>query len=145
MIGDLQGGSTPEAAKKQLMHLGSSGWTERTVNNTSLLAVRFSDLGVSGALELSFYNDRLMVAQFEPDNPGRYWDLLSARLGKLLPQAANQTGKINKDVTLGWNGSYSESGAKTRYRWGYLPVLKEWQTSLGKRSSIFVFQPCRNS
>jgi hypothetical protein len=127
------------------MHLGLSGWEERTLNNSSVLAVRFSDLGVSGGLELSFYNNRLMVAQFEPDDSGRYWSLLSAHLGKLLPQAANQTKQVNRDVMLSWNGYYSDSGAKTRFRWGYVPVLKEWQASLAKHSSIFVFQRPRNS
>jgi hypothetical protein len=58
MTRNLQGGSTPDAAKKQLKYLGFSGWEERALNNATAMVVRFSDLGVAGNLELKFYNDR---------------------------------------------------------------------------------------
>jgi hypothetical protein len=154
MIGDLLGGSTPDAAKKQLKQLGfDAGLREKSQtgrddnghrNDSMVMAVRFSDLGEAGTLELSFYNDRLMVAQFEPDEPGRYRKLLSARLGN-LPEAAYETKQISKDVSLSYYGYYGETGAKTRFRWGYLPVLKEWQASLAKHSCVFKSQLYPNS
>jgi hypothetical protein len=81
-IGNLQGGSTPDAAKKQLKYLGFSGWEERALNNATAMVVRFSDLGVAGNLELKFYNDRLMVAQFDANDPWRYMKLLTEHVGK---------------------------------------------------------------
>jgi hypothetical protein len=99
MIGNLQGGSTPDAAKKQLKYLGFSGWGERTLNNTSVLAVRFSDLGVAGDLELKFYNDRLMVAQFDPDDPSRYMSLLTEQVGTFSSGAPAHSKQISSEVS----------------------------------------------
>jgi hypothetical protein len=154
MIGNLEGGSSPETAKKQLKKLGfESGLQEIAKtshddngrrHDTMVMAVPFSDLGVSGMLELSFYNDRLMVAQFEPDEAGRYWKLLSEHIGK-LPEAANQTQEISKDVSLSYYGYYASSGARIRIRWGYTPVLREWQASHSKQSSVFVSHLRRNA
>jgi hypothetical protein len=146
MIGNLQGGSTPDAAKKQLKYLGFSGWGERTLNNTSVLAVRFSDLGVAGDLELKFYNDRLMVAQFDPDDPSRYMRLLTEQVGTFSSGAPGHSKQISSEVSLGYTGYYGSSrthpreGAYLRIAWVYLPVAKEWQANLAKHSSIFVSQ-----
>jgi hypothetical protein len=149
MIGNLQGGSTPDAAKKQLKYLGFSGWGERTLNNTSVLAVRFSDLGVAGDLELKFYNDRLMVAQFDPDDPSRYMSLLTEQVGTFSSGAPAHSKQISSEVSLGslgYTGYYGSSrthpreGAYLRIAWVYLPVAKEWQANLAKHSSIFVSQ-----
>jgi hypothetical protein len=146
MIGNLQGGSTPDSAKKQLKYLGFSGWRERALNNTAVLVVRFSDLGVAGNLELKFYNDRLMVAQFEPDAPGRYMKLLTEHVGAFPSEGPDHAKKISSEVSLDYNGYYGSSsthpepGAYLRFAWIYLPVLKEWQADLAKHSSIFVWQ-----
>lgn len=146
MIGNLQGGSTPDAAKKQLKYLGFSGWGERTLNNTSVMAVRFSDLGVAGNLELKFYNDRLMVAEFDPDDPIRYLRLLTEQVGTLSQEAK----QISSEVSLGYTGYYGssrthpEQGAYLRIAWVYLPVFKEWKANLAKHSSVFVSQLRRN-
>jgi hypothetical protein len=143
MIGDLQGGSTAAAAQRRLKHLGFSGWAERTLNNTSVLAVRFSDLGVTGYLELKFYDDRLMVAQFDPDDPGRYMKLLTEQVGTLSSEAPDHAKQTSSEVSLGYTGYYGSSrtrpeGAYLRIAWAYLPVLKEWKANLAKHSSILV-------
>jgi hypothetical protein len=151
MIGNLQGGSTPDAAKKQLKYLGFSGWKERTLNHTSVMAVRFSDLGVSGDLELKFYDGRLMVAQFDPDEPGRYMKLLTEQVGTFSSEAPDHAKQISSQVLLGYTGYYGssrthpDSGAYLRIAWIYLPVLKEWKANLAKHSSIFVSQMRPNS
>jgi hypothetical protein len=150
MIGNLQGGSTPDAAKAQLKYLGFSGWKERTLNNTTVMVVRFSDLGVAGDLELKFFNDRLMVTQFDPDAPGRYKKLLTEHVGT-FPSGPPHTKQISSEVSLEYNGYYGSSsthpepGAYLRFAWIYLPVLKQWQANLAKHSSNFVSQLQRNS
>ncbi len=144
MIGDLQGGSIPETAKKQLKNLGfDSGWTEKIKTNSDDHRPRhdfiettgpFSDLGVSGKLELTFYNDRLMEAQFTPNESERYFKLLSERLGK-LPEAPGNRKRISEEVFLSY---YRDADGSVRFYWDYLPVSKEWQEWVGKYSSVFL-------
>ena len=151
MIGDLQGGSIPDTAKKQLKNLGfASGWTEKIKTNSDDHRPRhdfietkgpFSDLGVSGQLELTFYNDRLMQAQFTPNESERYFRLLSERLGK-LPEAAGKPKRISAEVSLSY---YRDADGSVRFYWDYLPVSKEWQDWVGKYSSMFLSHSNRNS
>ena len=151
MIGDLQGGSLPDAAKKQLKSLGfDSGWTEKLKTNSDDHRPRhdfieskgpFSDLGVTGQLELTFYNDRLMEAKFIPNEPERYFKLLSKRLGK-LPEAPGKQKQISPEISLSY---YRDADGSVRFFWDYLPVSKEWQDWVGKYSSMFLSQSNRNS
>jgi hypothetical protein len=57
----------------------------------------FSDLGVTGQLELTFYNDRLMDAQFIPSESERYFGLLSQRLRK-LPENPGRPQRMSAEV-----------------------------------------------
>jgi hypothetical protein len=156
LIGYLEGGSSPEAAKSQLKKLGfDSGLRERAQSSrdgqgrrvdTMLMAVRFSDLGVPGTLELKFYNDRLMVAEFEPDEPGRYMKLLTEQVGTFSSETPDHSKKISSEVSLSYSGYYGSSrthpdeGAYLRIAWTYLPVFKEYQVHPPKHSSVFVSQ-----
>ncbi len=151
MIGDLQGGSVPDTAKQQLKNLGfDSGWTEKIKTNSDDHRPRhdfietkgpFSDLGVTGQLELTFYNDRLMEAQFMPNESERYFRLLSKRLGK-LPEAPGKPKRISAEVSLTY---YRDVGGSVRFYWDYLPVSKEWDDWVEKYSSMFLSQSNHNS
>jgi hypothetical protein len=151
MIGDLRGGSPPEAAKKQLKNLGfDSGWTDKMKTNSGDHRPRhdfiestgpFSDLGVTGKLELTFYNDRLMAAQFMPSESERYFKLLSEHLGK-LPEAAGKQKQISADVSLSY---YRDADGSVRFYWNYMPVSKEWNDWVGKYSSMCRSQSKRSS
>jgi hypothetical protein len=151
MIGDLQGGSFLDTAKKHLKNLGfDSGWTEKIKTNPDDRRPRhdfietkgpFSDLGVSGQLELTFYNGRLMEAQFTPTESERYFNLLSERSGK-LPEAPGKPKRISAEVSLRY---YRGADGSVRFRWEYLPVSKEWQDWVGKYSSIFLSNSNCNS
>src|SRR6266478_2772952 len=144
VIGDLQGGSLPDAARKDLKSLGfNSGWTEkvnadpndhfRPRHDFIEMKGPFSDLGISGQLELTFYNDRLMEAKFMPNESERYFKLLSERLGK-LPEAPGKPGRISAEVALTY---YRDADGSIRFYWDYLPVSKEWRDWVAKYSSIF--------
>jgi len=151
MIGDLQGGSIPDTAKMRLKNLGfNSGWTEKTKANPDDHRPRhdffetkgpFSDLGVSGQLELTFYNNRLMEAQFTPSESEHYFRLLSERLGK-LPEAPGKPKRISAEVSLSY---YRDADGSVRFLWDYLPVSKEWQDWVGKYSFVFQSHSNRNS
>lgn len=149
MIGDLQGGSLADAARNQLRSLGfDSGWAQKIQTNPDdhsrprhdFLEMKgpFSDLGVSGQLELTFYNDRLMDAQFTPSEPERYFRLLSKRLGKLA-ETSGQPQRISAEVSLSY---YRDAGGNVRFYWDFLPVSKEWKDWVAKYS--FVFSPQLN-
>ena len=94
VIGDFRGGTPPDVARTQLRSRGfSSGWTEnrranwddRSRPRHDFLEMKgpFSDLGVTGRLELTFFNDRLMDVQFIPSESEQYFRLLSQRFGKV--------------------------------------------------------------
>jgi hypothetical protein len=149
MIGDLQGGSLADAARNQLRSLGfDSGWAQKIQTNPDdhsrprhdFLEMKgpFSDLGVSGQLELTFYNNRLMDAQFTPSEPERYFRLLSKRLGKLA-ETSGQPQRISAEVSLSY---YRDAGGNVRFYWDFLPVSKEWKDWVAKYS--FVFSPQLN-
>jgi hypothetical protein len=151
VIGGLQGGSLPDAARKDLKHLGfDSGWTEKVRTNPDdhfrprhdFIEMKgpFSDLGISGQLELTFYNDRLMEAQFRPNESERYFRLLSERLGK-LPEPEKPK-RISAEVSLRY---YRDADGTVRFYWEYLPVEKEWHNWVGKYSSVFLSHSNRNS
>jgi hypothetical protein len=140
VIGDLQGGSLPDAARKDLKHLGfDSGWTEKVQTNPDdhfrprrdFIEMKgpFSDLGISGQLELTFYNDHLMEAKFMPNESERYFKLLSERLGK-LPEPEKPK-RISAEVSLRY---YRDADGTVRFYWEYLPVSKEWHNWVGKYS-----------
>ena len=151
MIGDLQGGSPPDAARKQLKGLGfDSRWTQKMKTNSDDPRPRhdfieskgpFSDLGITGQLELTFYNDRLMEAQFVPNESERYFKLLSDRLGK-LPEAPGKQRQISAEVSLSY---YRDAGGSVRFYWEFLPVSKEWHDWVSMHSSIFLSCANRNS
>jgi hypothetical protein len=133
MIGGLQGGSLASTAQDQLNTLGfGSGWTQEIPPNSDdhlrprhdFLEMKgpFSDLGVSGQLELTYYNDHLMGAQFTPTEPARYFSLLFKRLGN-LPEAPGRPLRISEEVTLSY---YSSADESVRFYWDFLPVSKEW-------------------
>jgi hypothetical protein len=144
MIGDFRGGSLVDAVRKQLTGGGfSSGWIEKSTTNPDdrfrprhdFLEMKgpFSDLGVTGQLELTFYNDRLMEAKFTPNESGRYFRLLAQRLGK-LPQNPGQPQGISADVSV---SHYRDQDGSVRFYWDYLPVEKEWKDWVAKYSSVF--------
>ena len=101
----------------------------------------FSDLGITGQLELTFYNDRLMEAQFVPNESERYFKLLSDRLGK-LPEAPGKQRQISAEVSLSY---YRDAGGSVRFYWEFLPVSKEWHDWVGKYSSMFLSHANRDS
>jgi hypothetical protein len=146
MIGELQGGSVADAARNQLKNRGfDSGWTEKLETNPNdhfrprhdFLEMKgpFSDLGISGQLELTFYNERLMSAQFTPSESERYFKLLSERLGE-LPDSPGTAERISAEVSLSY---YRNADGSVRFYWDYLPVSKEWKDWVAKYSSIFSF------
>ena len=92
-------------------------------------------------MELIFYNDRLMEAQFVPNESERYFKLLSERLGK-LPEAPGAPKRISAEVSISY---YRNADGSERFYWDYLPVSKEWHDWVGKYSSIFLFQSYCNS
>jgi hypothetical protein len=151
MIGDLPGGSTPETVKKQLKNLGfDSGWTEKIKTNSDDHRPRhdfietkgpFSDLGVSGQLTLTFYNDRLMEARFTPNESERYRKLLSKRVGR-LPEEPGKPKRISAEVSLSY---YRDADGSVRFHWDYLPVSKQWEDWVGKYSFRFLPDHGRNS
>ena len=151
MIGDLRGGSLPDAARNHLKSLGfDSGWAQKIEANSKDNRPRhdfiemkgpFSDLGISGWLELTFYNDRLMDAQFIPNESERYFRLLSQHLGK-LPEIPGKTQKIGPEVTVRY---YRDADGSIRFYWEYLPVSKEWQDWVARYSFVFLAQLNRNS
>jgi len=151
MIGDLQGGSIPDTAKKRLSSLGfDSGWTEKIKTNSDDHRPRhefietkgpFSDLGVSGKLQLTFYNGRLMEAQFSPNESKQYFRLLSERLGK-LPEEPGKPEPISAEVSLTY---YRDADGSMRFYWDYLPVSKEWKDWVSKYSSMFLSHLNRDS
>jgi hypothetical protein len=144
VVGELHGGSVPDAVRNQLRSGGfSSGWTEKSKTNPDdhfrprhdFLEMQgpFSDLGVTGQLELTFYNDRLMEAQFIPSESERYFGLLSQRLGK-LPRDPGTPQGISTKVTLTY---YPDPNGSIRFYWDYLPVSKEWKNWVAKYSCVF--------
>jgi hypothetical protein len=151
MIGDLEGGSVPDAARKQLSSLGfGSDWSERTTSHPDDRRPRhdfiemkgpFLDLGISGQLELEFYNDQLMIAQFIPKDPERYFKLLSEHLRK-LPEAPAKAKRISHEVSLTY---YRDPNGGVRFYWDYLPVSKEWQDWVSRYSFMFSSRPNSNS
>lgn len=101
----------------------------------------FLDLGISGQLELEFYNDQLMIAQFIPKDPERYFKLLSEHLGK-LPEAPAKAKRISHEVSLTY---YRDPDGGVRFYWNYLPVSKEWQDWVSRYSFMFSSRPNSNS
>jgi hypothetical protein len=152
VIGDFRGGSPPDAARTQLRNRGfNSGWTENSKANPDdrsrprhdFLEMKgpFSDLGVTGQLELTFFNDRLMDAQFIPSESERYFRLLSQLLGK-LPENPGTPKRISAEVALTY---YHDPDGSMRFYWDYLPLSKEWKDWVAKYSSVFSPQLILNS
>jgi hypothetical protein len=152
VIGDFGGGSPPEAARNQLRSRGfNSGWTENSKTNPDdrarprhdFLEMKgpFSDLGVTGRLELTFYNGRLMDAQFIPSESERYFGLLSQRLGK-LSENPGRPQRISAEVALTY---YRDPDGGIRFYWEYLPVSKEWKDWVARYSSVFFPELILNS
>lgn len=56
----------------------------------SLRLSAYTHLGVSGSLELQFFNDRLYQAEFEPEDPERYRQALRRALPALKPQRSGR-------------------------------------------------------
>lgn len=144
MIGDFRGGSPPGAVRNPLRSRGfNSGWTENSKPNPDdssrprhdFLEMKgpFSDLGVTGQLELTFFNDRFMAAQFIPSESERYFGLLSQRLGK-LPENPGTPKRISAEVALTY---YRDPDGSMRFYWDCLPVSKEWKDWVAKYSSVF--------
>ena len=133
MIAGLQGGSSPDAAKKLLTDLGFTQWRERTLNNSLALATPLADLGVSGTLNLQFYDGHLVFAKFRPDDNEQYWKLLHNKIDG-LPETVNQAKQISRDVVLDHESHYEDQGVVTWYVWVYLPVLRDLQKDLHKPS-----------
>jgi hypothetical protein len=138
--------------RNQLRSRGfNSGWTENSKTNPDdhfrprhdFLEMKgpFSDLGVSGQLELTFYNDRLMDAQFTPSEPERYSRLLSKHLGK-LPETPGQPQRMSAEVSLTY---YRDTNGNVRFYWDCLPVSKEWKDWVAKYSLVFSPQLSPNS
>lgn len=152
VIGNFRGGSPPEAVRNQLRSRGfSSGWTEDSKTNPDdhsrprhdFLEMKgpFSDLGVTGQLELAFYNDRLMNAQFIPSESERYFGLLSQRLGK-LSENPGKPQRISNEVALTY---CRDPNGSIRFYWDYLPVSKEWKDWVARYSSVFFPELILNS
>ena len=152
VIGDFRGGSPPEAVRNQLRSRGfNSGWTENSKTNPDdrsrprhdFLEMKgpFSDLGVTGQLELTFYNDRLMNARFTPSESERYFGLLSQRFGK-LPKDPGTPQRISAEVALTY---YRDPDGNIRFYWDYLPVSNEWKDWVAKYSSVFFHKLILNS
>jgi hypothetical protein len=144
VIGDFRGGSAPDAARNQLKSRGfNSGWTENNKTNPDdssrsrhdFLEMKgpFSDLGVTGQLELTFFNDKLMDAQFIPSEADRYFKALSRHLGK-LPENPGRPQRISAEVAFTY---YRDPDGSIRFYWDYLPVSKEWRDWVAKYSLIF--------
>lgn len=144
VIGDFRGGSLAEAVRNQLKSRGfNSGWTENNKTNADdhsrprhdFLEMNgpFSDLGVTGQLKLTFYNDRLMAAQFIPSESDRYFGLLSKRSGKLAENPGRPQ-RISAEVALTY---YRDPDGSTRFYWEYLPISKEWRDWVARYSSVF--------
>jgi hypothetical protein len=150
MIGNFQGGASPDSARNNLRPLRfDSGWIENQKANPDdhrprhdFLEMKgpYSDMGISGQLELTFYNDRLMAAQFIPTESERYFRILSERLGK-LPAEPGKPKPISRVVSLTY---YRDANGSVRFCWDFLPVSKEWNDWVSKYSSI-VFPLSRRS
>lgn len=152
VIGELHGGSVPDAVRNQLRSRGfNSGWTENSKTNPDdrsrprhdFLEMKgpFSDLSVKGQLELTFYNDRLMDAQFIPSESERYFGLLSQRLGK-LPEDPGKSQRISAEVAFTY---YRDPNGSIRFYWDYLPVSREWKDWVARYSSVFFPELSLNS
>jgi len=147
VIGGLHGGSPPDVVRDHLRSRGFNlGWVENSKTNPDdhirprhdFLEVKgpFSDLGITGQLELTFYNDRLMDAQFIPSESARYFGLLSQRLGR-LPESPGKSQRISAEVTLTY---FRDPNGSIRFKWDYLPVSQEWKDWIARYSSVFLFK-----
>ena len=142
LIDELLGGSTSEVVTRQLgTGRPRSSWSEKEALNPNDRRPRhdfiymigpYSDQGIPGRLELTFYNDRLMEAQFTPNDPERYFQ----RLSKSIRDWGSEPGKprnISPEVTLTY---YRDAGGGIRFIWTYLPISKEWDDWVARYSLL---------
>jgi hypothetical protein len=141
LIGELHSYSTIEDARRQIAASGnSSGWSEykapieptdkRPRHDMVLLTGDFRDLGQSGKVRLTFFNDRLMSTEFWPANSSAYTAVLRAQLKKFPARPAERV-TIDRNTNFTY---YADPNGNLRFDWGDANLSQEWLDWVAKYS-----------
>ncbi len=141
LIGNLRSYQSIEQVRGSLTSAGfADGWKEQKVavdpkdrrpqHDFVTLAGPFEDLGCRGALTLTFFNDRLMVAEFVSEKGASYLESIAQRI-KNIPQSPQQQVPIEDRISFGY---YREPAGNLRFRWEDMHLTKEWRDWVQKYS-----------
>jgi hypothetical protein len=141
LIGSLRSYQSMEQVRGSLRDAGfADGWKEQKIGVDSkdrrpqhdfvTLAGPFEDLGCRGVLTLTFFNDRLMVAEFVPEKGTSYLESITKRI-KNIPRSPQQQVPIEDRISFGY---YQEPSGNLRFRWEDMRLSKEWRDWVQKHS-----------
>ncbi len=140
LIGRFVSHESPAAVRSRLASEWSRGWTERHEGldradrrpryGFVIMSGPFQDLGFAGNLKLTFFNDRLMSAQFSPLDGVAYGNTLRQRM-KSIPTVPGAETVISRHTLCKY---YIDADGAYRFLWEDQNLMREWEDWIWKYS-----------
>src|SRR4051794_37531300 len=133
LIDGLSSYQSRQEVRKQLDASGAGNWSEdrntvlpsdpRPKHDLVTLSGHFRHLGQDGLLRLTFFNDRLMTAEFFPIDGSVYLSALRKQ-ARGFPTGPKEQTVLSRRTSFSY---YADPGGNMRFVWEDPKLAKDWQ------------------